>query len=325
MSSEKKIAVVIPTYNREKLLSYTLDSLVRQTLPAKSFEVIVVDDGGSDHSKEVTLSYDSHLDIAYLRQKDMGFRAGRARNMGIAHAESPYVLFLDTGILLSPEGLENHLTIHENSHHACSVIGNIYAFDTPNELVEKILPYADSTDVRTCIEAAKKFEAYDFRQYQYRVLGNDLHCWAAPFDVFWSGHLSVDKREVIKAGGFDAETSRWGGEDVDLGIKLFLRNNIFYTDNTITSFHWPHPKAVSDIKEETYQCGLALHERYNLWQTAFYRFLGSPKRHPLFSLNMAIHFTGPGYDEKQLEAFSLKNREKFEKGDTVLSELEDFA
>ena len=81
---------------------------------------------------------------------------------------------------------------------------------------------------------------------------------------------------------------------------------------------------MSDVKEETYQCGLALHERYNLWQTAFYRFLGSPKRHPLFSLNMAIHFTGPGYDEKRLEAFSLKNREKFEKADTVLFELEDF-
>ncbi|WP_232313031.1 glycosyltransferase [Enterovibrio coralii] len=76
-----EISIVIPTYNRSKLLSHTLTSLVEQTLPAECFEVIVIDDGGSDDSEFVAKSFSDRLNVKYFWQEDKGFRAGKARNV----------------------------------------------------------------------------------------------------------------------------------------------------------------------------------------------------------------------------------------------------
>ncbi|MBY0445348.1 MAG: glycosyltransferase, partial [Burkholderiales bacterium] len=77
-----QISIVIPTYNRADLLRYTLESLVLQTLDKQLFEVIVVDDGGSDNSEEVVRAFAEQLNIKYFWQEDKGFRAGKARNIG---------------------------------------------------------------------------------------------------------------------------------------------------------------------------------------------------------------------------------------------------
>ncbi|MBX7232932.1 MAG: glycosyltransferase [Caldilineales bacterium] len=47
------VSVIIPTYNRKAMLKQTLASLARQTFPCDRFEVIVVDDGGSDGTEAV--------------------------------------------------------------------------------------------------------------------------------------------------------------------------------------------------------------------------------------------------------------------------------
>ena len=73
-------SVVIPTYNRAGLIGLTIRSFLEQD--HKSFEILVVDDGGTDNTKEIISSFNDHR-IQYL-YKENGER-GAARNWGLAH------------------------------------------------------------------------------------------------------------------------------------------------------------------------------------------------------------------------------------------------
>lgn len=96
------VSVIIPTYNRKESLLRTLDSLARQTYPAERFEVIVVDDGGSDGTEEITrLNYP--FDLHYIKQANQG--DAYARNRGAQEAKGWILQFLDDDIVLDPRFL----------------------------------------------------------------------------------------------------------------------------------------------------------------------------------------------------------------------------
>lgn len=125
--SSVKISVVIPTYNRSELLRNTLVALHHQTLDPALFEVVVVDDGGSDDSEAVVRSFADSLNVKYFWQEDEGFRAGKARNIGTAIASGDYVVYIDTGVLLGSTTLQTHLETHEASAYPTVMIGYVYA------------------------------------------------------------------------------------------------------------------------------------------------------------------------------------------------------
>ena len=98
----KKISVVIPTYNRAKLLKECLTSLCKQEY--KNFEVIVVDDGSKDQTKEIVDSFKKNLDIKYIFQENKG--PACARNLGIKMASGDIVAFIDDDCIASRQWLK---------------------------------------------------------------------------------------------------------------------------------------------------------------------------------------------------------------------------
>ena len=99
MSSSPRISVVIPTYNRSKVVRNALESVFSQTYPAA--EIIVVDDGSKDDTREVLASYGNR--IKAISQENGGLSA--ARNTGIQAASSEWVAFLDDDDEHVPERL----------------------------------------------------------------------------------------------------------------------------------------------------------------------------------------------------------------------------
>lgn len=279
------ISVVIPTYNREDLLEYTLHSLVEQSLSRDLFEVVIVDDGSASRNENVVNKYSDRLNIKYFWQPDKGFRLSKARNIGIAIAEGDYIVFIDTGILLGTKTLEVHLQTHQNSTYPVVVIGYVYAFEVSNEIVERILPIMDHENVDRTISKLKGYGAYDIRKRQYDELGSNITNWPAPFDIMWGCHFSVERTELLKAGLFDENFSSWGGEDVDLGVRLFQNENMFLLEEKAESIHWPHKKIVSDHFKQSALAAQRIHRKYNLWTTSFY---GLPTSDEKYSLNKAI-------------------------------------
>jgi glycosyltransferase involved in cell wall biosynthesis len=101
------VSVIIPTFNRIEFLSHALDSVFSQSYVAT--EVIVVDDGSTDHTVEkLSPAYPS---VRFLRQENQGVSA--ARNLGIIKAENPWIALLDSDDRWAPEKLDrqiNHLS-----------------------------------------------------------------------------------------------------------------------------------------------------------------------------------------------------------------------
>lgn len=87
------VSVVVPTYNRAQLLPRALQSALGQT--HASLEIIVVDDGSTDSTREAVSSITTaDARVRYVYQTNQGL-AG-ARNTGIATAQGDYVTFLDS-------------------------------------------------------------------------------------------------------------------------------------------------------------------------------------------------------------------------------------
>ena len=90
MSAE--LSIIIPVYNAGQYIGECLDSLIRQSL--KSIEIICVDDGSTDSSRQIIEEYIAKDPrIKLYCQKNQ--HAGIARNTGLSHAEGEYVHFLD--------------------------------------------------------------------------------------------------------------------------------------------------------------------------------------------------------------------------------------
>jgi glycosyltransferase involved in cell wall biosynthesis len=86
-------SVIIPTYNRAGLLQRTLDAVLAQSFP--DYEVIVVDDGSSDHTKTVvqSLADRAAVPVHYVHQSNRGPAA--ARNHGLRLARGVWIAFTD--------------------------------------------------------------------------------------------------------------------------------------------------------------------------------------------------------------------------------------
>ncbi len=87
------VSVIIPVYNVELYLEHCLESIVNQT--EKFYEVILVNDGSTDSSKEICERYcRENANIRLITQKNRGLSA--ARNAGLANASGEYIVFVDS-------------------------------------------------------------------------------------------------------------------------------------------------------------------------------------------------------------------------------------
>lgn len=101
--SHPKISVVMPVYNVEAYIAEAIDSVLAQTLP--DFELIIVDDGGTDSSMDIARAY-SDPRIRFISQSNRGLPG--ARNTGIAAARAPLIALLDSDDRFHPDKLLLH-------------------------------------------------------------------------------------------------------------------------------------------------------------------------------------------------------------------------
>jgi glycosyltransferase involved in cell wall biosynthesis len=101
------ISVIVPLFNREGLICETLDSIDAQTISGR-IETIVIDDGSTDAGAEVVAARKSAPGgLILVRTPNRG--AAAARNVGLARCRTPYVCFLDSDDLISPDKIARQL------------------------------------------------------------------------------------------------------------------------------------------------------------------------------------------------------------------------
>jgi len=110
-----KVSVIIPAYNCGNLIERTILSVCNQTF--KDWELIIVDDGSTDKTKEVVLSFqkkDSR--IKYFFQNNSGAPA-KPKNVGILNATGKYIAFLDHDDEWVPKKLEKQIGVFEKTEN----------------------------------------------------------------------------------------------------------------------------------------------------------------------------------------------------------------
>lgn len=107
-----KISVIIPTYNRANFLHKTLSSILNQSIEVD--EIIVVDDGSIDNTKEIISSYKNDK-IKYIYQENKGVSS--ARNMGIKTANNRWLCFLDSDDIWHEDKIEKQINFHKENLH----------------------------------------------------------------------------------------------------------------------------------------------------------------------------------------------------------------
>lgn len=104
-----RVSVIIPTYNRGAFLEETVSSALAQTFT--NWEILVVDDGSTDHTESVLAPYADAL--RYVRIAHSGVSA--ARNVGIRETGGEWVAFLDSDDLWLPKKLERQIRALQSS------------------------------------------------------------------------------------------------------------------------------------------------------------------------------------------------------------------
>jgi len=108
-SNQPLVSVILPTYNRAHIVSKSLQSVLAQTY--RNFEVIVIDDGSTDNTKEIIINI-AHKDprVKYFRNNENKGPAG-ARNVGINLAKGELIAFIDDDVEWFPYKLEKQVNL----------------------------------------------------------------------------------------------------------------------------------------------------------------------------------------------------------------------
>lgn len=236
-------SIIIPIYNGKNLLTGCLLSLNHQlTEPDDHFEVIVIDDGSTDNTKDMlaALRVNYRLKYVYKERTALSSRSA-ARNVGIANASNEVLIFMDGDHIAPPTFVAEHLRAHKLRSDAVVIgfrkylgEGKADTASLQREYSEAFFPPVESGDERE-----------EIVEYYSENLNNSI----TPWFLFWTCNVSVRKEHAERAGGFDEDFIVWSLEDQELGYRLYKEGLTFVFNKNITVFHQYHPKEKGSKKK----------------------------------------------------------------------------
>ena len=151
--NKPQVSVIMPVYNGEKYIKQAVESVFAQKVAT---ELLVIDDGSTDHTEKVLSAYEGREDFRYLKNKEnMG--AARSRNRGVQEARGEYIAFLDADDWWEEGKLTAQLELLEKTGYVlCS---------TGRELMK-----ADGTDTGRYIPVKEKILYRDLLKH------NSINC-----------------------------------------------------------------------------------------------------------------------------------------------------
>ncbi len=107
MENQPLVSVIMPCYNMEKFIAYTIESVQRQTYP--HWELLIVDDTSTDRTAEIVKSHQNQDDRIHFIVKPKHSGIADTRNQCLKMAKGRFLAFLDADDVWHPEKLEQQL------------------------------------------------------------------------------------------------------------------------------------------------------------------------------------------------------------------------
>lgn len=209
--SQPLVSVVVPTHNRKEMLREMLESLESQTLPSSDFEVIVIDDGGTDGTVEMIEGLEASYGLRGIAQPQSG--PSRARNHGAEQAAGKMVIFMDDDMLPEPGMFAAHT--------------NTLKSDPANVVLGRLMPWGKG--------ARGGWNRWEERVYAKHYAAVESNKRPPSGRRLYSGNFSIWRDRFISAGGFDESLKR--GEDVELGFRLERGGARFHFSADAAAYH----------------------------------------------------------------------------------------
>ncbi len=212
--SPPKVTVVIPCYNRGRYITETITSVLQQTYG--NIELIVVDDGCTDNSREILETFTGRIRLLeHPGRVNKGQSA--ALNLGINASQSKYLAFLDSDDLFAPEKIAKQVDYLQQHPEVGLVYANGHTIDEHGNTI-------------------------------YRIYGDDHQEPSDPNRVLLDCYLFLPtnallRREVLDRAGLFEESFR-SAQDHDLAIRIFEVTRVGYLAECLF-FYRRHQESIS--------------------------------------------------------------------------------
>lgn len=218
-SNSVAISVIISTYNSEDWLEKVLWGYETQTF--REFEVIIADDGSKQPTFDLIerIEKEVNYSIRHIWQEDEGFQKSRILNKAIVACQSSYILMSDGDCIPRKDFLETHI---KNKEQGYFLSGGYFMLPMN---ISKIITKEDILK-QNCFNVSwlkSKGLKSSFKNNKLKAKGlfEGLLNLLTPTKATWNGHnASGWKEDILAVNGFD-ERMQYGGQDRELGERLF--------------------------------------------------------------------------------------------------------
>jgi glycosyltransferase involved in cell wall biosynthesis len=204
-----RVSVILPCYNGARWISQAIESVLAQTF--KDFELIIVDDGSTDKSKEIISSYLYDKHVHYIYQENRGFSG--ALNRGIRESRGEFIGFIGQDDLYMPNKLQVQVKYFDEHKDVDLVHSNYCSIDSSGRIImvrdvkiprfpsrEKLIKYLFINNFIGFETALVKRECFDeVGLFNERMTGfSDHDIWlriAGKFNIAYIDLPLVKKRE----------------------------------------------------------------------------------------------------------------------------------
>lgn len=213
------ISVIFTTYNSPDWLRKVLWGFESQS--RKDFEIVIADDGSTNETKALVEKFQKKgkLNLKHVWQKDNGFRKTRILNKAIIESSGDYLVFTDGDCIPRYDFLEVHAKKAKKGYFLSGGYLKL-PMEASEAIGRKDIKSGDAFNARWLkahgledTHKLMKLKASGWKEQVYNSL--------TPAKATWNGHnASGWRQDILDANGFD-ERMQYGGEDRELGERLF--------------------------------------------------------------------------------------------------------
>lgn len=195
------VSVIIPTYNRADVITRCVNSVLNQTY--KNIEIIIIDDGSIDNTREVILQYNKNIQYHYQHNSGVS----KARNIGASYAKGKYLAFIDS----DDEWNSMKIELQVDEFLCSKDIALVYC--------ESQYISLDGVAKSTNADKLELNQTYTF-----------LDVFKNPY--FGMPNVVVLKKAFDRVNGFD--TSLQTAEDIDLFLRISIDSSVRKINKSLT-------------------------------------------------------------------------------------------
>jgi glycosyltransferase involved in cell wall biosynthesis len=184
------VSIILPTYNRAKTLVRAIESVLKQTFD--DFELLIIDDGSSDDTKQRVKPFLTDVRVKYLYQDNAG--ASAARNKGIELSVGEFIAFQDSDDEWLSTKLAEQVEIFKKNDNSLALV-----------YCDMLRINSDGSEFKSYAPDVTNGELFNQKTMEYQVFGIGIQS------------CLIRKQHLLEVGGFDQSFPRF------IDLELFIR------------------------------------------------------------------------------------------------------